>query len=115
MEKGPEIKSENARNIILSYGDQVYYVSRVNICVREGEMRLKAVFYARRAIDNQLQNLELEIDKKLYDILVEYAKLDNFELVLILHIEGKESKLCLMSQNWLKQQLTKKSPDKYVI
>jgi hypothetical protein len=114
MEKGSEIKSENARNVILSYGDQVYFVNRVNVCLGEGEVKYKAVFHAKRVTDNQLQDLELEIDKKLYDMLVEYTKLDNFDLVLILQIEGKESKMCLMSQNWLKQQMAKK-PDKYVI
>jgi hypothetical protein len=115
MKNGPEIRSENARNVILSYSDQVYYVNRVNVRLREREMMCNAVFHARRAIDNQPKDLELEIDKKLYDIFVEYAKLNNSDLVLILHIDGKEPKLCLMSLNWLKQQSAKKGLSKYIV
>jgi hypothetical protein len=77
-------------------------------------MTCNAVFHARRATDNQPQDLELEIDKKLYDIFVEYARLDNFDLVLILRIDGKESRLCLMSLNWLKQQSVKKGLKGYI-
>jgi hypothetical protein len=115
MKKGQEIRSGNARNVILSYSDQVYYVNRVNVCVREHEMKCNAVFHARGAIDNQPQDLELEIDKKLYDIFVEYVKLDNSDLVLILQIDGKESRLCLMSLNWLKQQSVKKGLNRYIV
>ena len=31
-----EVKSENARNVILSYNDTVYYVNSVNVKVQEG-------------------------------------------------------------------------------
>jgi hypothetical protein len=78
-------------------------------------MTCNAVFHARRAIDNQPQDLELEIDKKVYDIFVEYARLNTSNLVLILRIDGEEPRLCLMSVNWFKQQSIKKGLKGYII
>jgi hypothetical protein len=68
----------------------------------------------RRAIDNQPQDLEFEIDKKLYDIFVEYARLDNSDLVFMLRIDGKEPRLCLMNLNWLKKQPKRKGLNEYI-
>ncbi|MCW4007661.1 MAG: hypothetical protein NWF09_03075 [Candidatus Bathyarchaeota archaeon] len=115
MGERSEVKSENAHNVILSYGDTIYFVNRVNVKMQEGVDALKAIFHARRANDGQLQDLEIEINRETYNMLVEYAKLDSGDLILVLHIEGKESKWCLMSENWLKKQSGKKSKTFYIV
>jgi hypothetical protein len=115
MENVSETKSENARFVILSYGEAVYYVNRVNVHLRDGENVYRAVFHAKRAMDNQQEDLDLEINKSMYNILVEYAKLDNADMILILHVEGNKSKWCLMSENWLKRYTNGSIAGKYVI
>jgi len=45
--------------------------------------------------------LDIEISQRVYDMLVEIAKLDP---ILVLHIDGEESKRCVMPENWLKNQ-----------
>lgn len=99
-----EVKSENARNVILSYGEDVYFVSKVNVQIPEGTAKLKAIFHGRRIADNQFKDLNVEISQGVYDVLVEYAKLDKLDLILVLHIDAEGAKYCLMSENWLKNQ-----------
>lgn len=48
MAEHSEVKSENARNVILSYGENVYFVNKVNVEVNEGAEKLRAIFHARR-------------------------------------------------------------------
>lgn len=115
MEEHSEVKSENARNVILSYGDTVYFVNKVNVQFREGVDMLKAVFHARRPKDEQFQDLEVEISQAAYNMLTEYAKLDNFDLILVLRIEGNESKWCLMSEDWLKTQIGENGKVFYIV
>lgn len=115
MGEHSEVKSENARNVILSYGDTVYFVSKVNVQLQEGVDVLKAIFHARRVKDGQLQDLEVEISRATYNMLVEYAKLDNFDLILVLRIEGNESKWCLITENWLKKQVSENSKAYYIV
>jgi len=110
-----EVKSENARNVILSYGDAVYFVNKVNVQFRDNVDMLKAVFHARRAKDGQLQDLEVNISQAAYNMLIEYAKLDNFDLILVLRIEGSESKWCLMSEEWLKKQADGNGKALYIV
>jgi hypothetical protein len=110
-----EVKSEKARSVILSHGDNVYFVSRVNVNYRENDEKHRAVFHAKGLTDNKPRNLELEINSGVYDVLVEYAKLDNSDLILILHVEGDKSKWCLMSENWLKNKENKNAKANYVI
>jgi len=110
-----EVKSENARNVILSYGDAVYFVNKVNVQFREDVDKLKAVFHARKAKDAHFQDLEVEISQAAYNILIEYAKLDNFDLILVLRIEGNESKWCLMSEEWLKKQTGENGTVFYIV
>lgn len=100
-----EVKAENARNVILSYNEKIYYVDGVNVQIQEGADKVKAVFHAKRAGDNSLHDLNIEISKAMYDILMEYAKLDKLDLVMVLQIEGANSKWCLMSEDWLGNQL----------
>jgi hypothetical protein len=99
-----EVKADNARNVILSYNDKVYYVSSVNVAVAEGAEKLKAIFHAKRASDSASEDLDIEINQGTYNILMEYAKLDKLDLVMVLQIEGGSAKYCLMSEEWLKNQ-----------
>jgi hypothetical protein len=100
-----EVKSENARNVILSYNDKIYYVNGVNVQVQEGANKLKAVFHAKCVSDNTNEDLDIEINQATYDILIEYAKLDKLDLIMVLQIEGTSSKWCLMSEDWLRNQV----------
>jgi hypothetical protein len=99
-----EVKSENARNVILTYGESVYFVNKVNIQFSEGKDLLKAVFHARRVADNQPEDINVEIKHNIYDVLVEYTKMDKMDMILVLQLQGTDAKWCLMSENWLKNQ-----------
>jgi hypothetical protein len=110
-----QVKSENARNVILSYQDNVYYVNKVNVQFREGADTLKAVFHARKEKDKHFQDLEFKISPAAYNMLIEYAKLDNFDLILVLCIEGNESKWCLMSEEWLKKRVGENGKVCYIV
>jgi hypothetical protein len=110
-----EVKSDNARNVILSYNDKIYYVNSVNVAVKEGADRLKAVFHAKRASDNTQEDLSIEINQGTYDILMEYAKLDKLDLIMVLQIEGAASKWCLMSEEWLKNQFPSCTGKGYIV
>lgn len=48
--------------------------------------------------------MDIEISQRVYDMLVEIAKLDKLDPILVLHIDGEESKRCVMPENWLKNQ-----------
>lgn len=115
MGEHSEVKSENARNVILSYCDAVYFVNKVNVQFREGVDMLKAVFHARKAKDEHFQDLEVEISQAAYNMLIEYAKLDDFDLILVLRIEGNESKWCLISEEWLKKRFDENGKVFYVV
>jgi hypothetical protein len=110
-----QVTSENARNVILSYRDSVYYVNKVNVQFQEGTDMLKAVFHARKAKDTLFQDLDVKISKAAYNMLIEYAKLDNFDLILVLRIDGTESKWCLMSEEWLKKQVGENGKVSYIV
>ena len=115
MGENSQVTSENARNVILSYRDSVYYVNKVNVQFQEGTDMLKAVFHARKAKDTLFQDLEVKISKAAYNILIEYAKLDNFDLILVLRIDGNESKWCLMSEEWLKKRVGDNGKVSYIV
>ncbi len=99
-----EVKSDNARNVILSYNEKIYYVNSVNVKVEEGVDKLKAIFHAKRASDDTQEDLDIEINHGTYDILMEYAKLDKLDLIMVLQISGGAVKYALMSEDWLKNQ-----------
>ena len=104
MSERIETHSENARPIIMSYNDKLYYVSQVKVHFCDGERLHKAIFHAKTVLDGQLQDLHLDITRKLYNILVEYAKLDNPSIILMLHIEDKGFRWCLLDEKLLRQQ-----------
>jgi hypothetical protein len=110
-----EVKSENARNVILSYNEKIYFVNGVNVKIHEGDEKLQAVFHAKRASDNASQDLDIEINKATYDVLIEYAKLDTLDLIMVIKIDGAESKWCMLSEDWLKNQLSTTSSSAYIV
>ena len=115
MDANSQVNSENARNVILSYRDDVYYVNKVNVQFREGADLHKAVFHARKAKSSTFQDFEVEISQATYKMLIEYAQLDNFDLILVLRIDGKESKWCLMSEEWLKKRVGENGKVCYIV
>jgi len=110
-----EVKSKKSRNVILSYNNKLYFVNGVNVQIEEGVGKINAVFHAKRAIDDESQDLDIEINQGLYDILLEYAKLDKLDLILVLRIEGLSNKWCLMSEDWMKNQPTNLEAPGYVV
>lgn len=110
-----EVKSENARNVILSYNDKIYYVKGVKVQIQEGADKIKAVFHAKRAEDNAAQDLAIEITQSTYDILMEYTKLDKLDLIMVLQIEGSNAKWCLMSEEWLENQFPNVGRASYIV
>jgi hypothetical protein len=109
-----ETRSENTRHIILKYEDKVYHVNRVNVQCSEGKKMYSAVFSAKRLKDNKVIDLDFEISRNLYDVLVKYTKLDDSDLLLVLHVEGDAFKWGFVSENWLRQQ-TESKISRYVV
>ena len=110
-----EVKSGNARNVILNYNETVYYVTGINVQIQDDADKIKATFHAKRASDNETRDLDIEITHSIYDILLEYAKLDKLDLIMVLQIEGASSKWCIMSEDWLKNQIQTGSAAKYIV
>jgi hypothetical protein len=110
-----EVKSDNARNVILSYNEKIYYVSGVNVKVQQDAEMLEAVFHAKRASDNAAEDLNIEITKNTYNMLMEYAKLDKLDLIMVLQIVGSDARWCLMSEEWLQKQYDKVGKSSYVV
>jgi hypothetical protein len=110
-----ETHSESARHIILSYGDRVYYVSTVKVQFCEGQETHKAVFHAKDATGGQLEDLDLDVPQKLYEILVEYTKMGNSDLILVLHVENKEFTWGLVRESWLRRFMSKDTVAGYVV
>jgi len=114
MQGRVETRSENARHVILKYEDKVYHVNRVDVQCSEGKKVYSAVFSAKRLEDNKLLDLDFEISRNLYDVLVKYTKLEDSDLLLVLHVEGNAFKWCFVSENWLRQQAESKI-SRYVV
>jgi hypothetical protein len=114
MKEKVETRSENARHLILKYEDKLYHVNRVTVQRSEKKKSYSAVFSAKRLSDSQLMDLGFEISRKLYDILVEYTKLDDSDLLLVLQVKGSDFKWGLVSEAWLRQQ-TKSKMHRYIV
>ncbi len=110
-----EVKSENARNVILSYQDVVYYINQVNVQIQEGHEKVKATFHGKKIGDTQAKELEMEISQAAYNVLLDYAKLDKRDMMLVLEIADGEAKWCLMDENWLKNQIGMGPKPSYII
>jgi hypothetical protein len=114
MKRREETRSENARQVILKYEDKVYHVNRVNVHCSEGKKMYSAVFSAKRLEDNKSLDLDFKISRDLYDVLVKYTKLEDSDLLLVLHVEGNAFKWCFVSESWLRQQ-TETKVRRYVV
>jgi hypothetical protein len=57
----------------------------------------------------------MEISQAAYNVLVDYAKLDKRDMMLVLEIEEGEAKWCLMDENWLKNQIGMGPKPSYII
>ncbi len=110
-----QTQSENARHLILSYRNKLYYVSGVNVSFREGETAHKAVFHALGVLDNHLQDLEIEIPNRIYELLLEYAKRDDKDLILTLTTDGKDFNHALVSETWLRIYVNERNTKRYVV
>jgi hypothetical protein len=98
----------------LKYENKLYHVDRVTVQRSEEKKNYSAVFSAKRLGDSQLMDLGFEISRRLYDVLVEYTKLDNSDLLLVLHVEGDDFKWGLVSEAWLRQQTASKT-GRYIV
>jgi hypothetical protein len=116
MKERVETRSENARNVILKYENKLYHVDRVTVQHPEDQKKkkLSAVFSTKRLSDSQLMDLGFDISRSMYDVLMEYTKLNNSDLLLVLHVEGDDFKWGLVSERWLRQQ-TDNKVNRYVI
>ena len=114
MKGREETRSENARHVILKYEDKLYHVDRVTVQRSEGKKSYSAVFSAKRLGDSQLMDLGFDISRNLYDVLVEYTKLDDSDLLLVLQVDGGNFKWGLVSEAWLRQQTGSKT-GRYIV
>lgn len=115
MDETVETHSESARHAILSYKDRVYYVSTVRVQFCEGKEMHRAIFHAKDAAGGQLEDLDLDIPQKLYELLVEYTKIGNSDLILVLHVENKESEWGLVRESWLRGFMNKDTVAGYIV
>ena len=103
-----ETRSENARHVILNYENNLYHVDTVNVQNSERKNVYNAVFRAKRVGSDQLVNLAFDISQNLYDVLVEYTKLDDSDLLLVLRVDGKDFKWSFVSESWVRRQVESK-------
>ena len=99
-----ETRSDNARHVILKYENSVYHVDQVNVEFSESTQKYNAVFHAKRVDGGQMVDLDFDINQKLYEVLTEYTKLDDPDVLLVIQIENNEFKYSFVNESWLKQQ-----------
>ncbi|MEM3731126.1 MAG: hypothetical protein QW667_06555 [Candidatus Bathyarchaeia archaeon] len=106
MEKNrSEFRSKNARHVILSYRNAVYYVSSVNVQFIEQGNECVAVFHAKNVANGEFEDIKLTITRRLYDVLVDYVKLNDPNLLLLLYVCGNVCSWYLIDERLLKQWL----------
>jgi hypothetical protein len=115
MEGRTETRSEKARQVILKAEEKLYYVSMVSVRLDEGQKLHKAIFQAQSVQDGQNCHLEFEIPQDLYDVLVEYTKLGNPNLILVLFHENNMFKWTLVDQSWFKHCSSTGNVYRYVV
>ncbi|MDG6223416.1 MAG: hypothetical protein QCH99_09170 [Candidatus Bathyarchaeota archaeon] len=99
-----ETRSDNARHVILKYENSLYYVDQVNVEFSESNQKYNAIFRAKQVDGGQMVDLDFDISQKMYEVLLEYTRLDNSDLLLVLQIENNEFTWSFVSESWLKQQ-----------
>jgi hypothetical protein len=115
MERRTETRSEKTRQVILKAEEKLYYVSMVSVRLNEGQKVHKATFQAQSVQDGRHCCLEFEIQQDLYDVLVEYTKLGNPDLILVLFHENNMFKWTLINQSGFKQCLGTRDVYRYVV
>ncbi|MCW4035312.1 MAG: hypothetical protein NWF03_08110 [Candidatus Bathyarchaeota archaeon] len=109
-----EAKSENARHVILSYGNNLYHIDKVSVQESTADSNYNAVFRAKRLADNQMLELDFEISQKLYDVLMDYTGLDNPDLLLVLYFDNNDFTWRFVSDAWVRQQISSKV-NRYIV
>lgn len=115
MEDRKIIQSENSRHVILSYKNTVYYVSHVNVYFIEGQDECRAIFHARKVLDNVNVDIDLNVNRRLYDLLIEYTQLNNPEVLLVLYVEENNFNWHLISEKWLKRYIKSLNAQMYIV
>jgi hypothetical protein len=100
--------------VIVSYERRVYHVDSVHVNVDHGKSVHNAVFHAKEVSSNVCRDLHFEIPLMLCDVLIEYAKLDNPDAVLVLDVEGTDFRWNVLSEAWLKQKLNVQNIKQYI-
>jgi len=109
-----ETQSDNARHVILKHGNHLYHVDKVNVEFSESTQMYNAVFQAKQVDGGQRVDLDFDISQKLYEVLVEYTKLDDSDLLLVLQFEDNDVKWSFVSESWVKQQ-TENKTHRYIV
>ena len=109
-----ETRSDNARHVILKHDNYLYHVNKVDVEFSESTQVYNAIFRARRVDGGQKVDLDFEISQKLYEVLVEYTKLDDSDLLLVLQIDGNDVKWSFVSESWVRQQSESKT-HRYIV
>jgi hypothetical protein len=86
---------------------------RVHFC--EGRETHKAIFHAKDTAGGELEDLDMDIPQKLYELLMEYTKTDDSDLMVVLHVEGKEFKWGLVSESWLRRYINSNIAAGYIV
>ena len=100
--------------MIVSYDDKVYHIDSVDVNFNKGKELHSAVFHAKEVPANIHRDLHFEIPHMLCDVLIEYAKLDNPDAILVLNIKGGSFRWNVLSGAWLKQTSSIQNVKHYV-
>jgi hypothetical protein len=115
VDRRTETRSEKARQVILKAEEKLYFVNTVSVHLCEGQKVHKATFHAQTVENSQHCDLDFEIPQDLYDTLVQYTKLGNPDLILMLFHEKDTFTWSLISESWLKQYSNMNNIDRYVV
>lgn len=110
-----ETRSENARQVILSYNGKIFYVSMVRVNFCKGSEKHRAIFHVREAKGSPSEDLTMEIPQNLYETLLKYVNMNNADLIFVLQVEGTDFKWAFTSESWLKQHSHKDNFREYVV
>ncbi len=115
MEQETRAAAKNAHQIVLSYNDKIYNVDLVKVRLCEGKNKHNAVFHAKEIHLSQFTDLSLDIPRGLYDALVEYAKLNDPDMILVLNVKNDSYNWNLVSDAWVKQAASAQNTKKYIV
>jgi hypothetical protein len=90
-------------------------VDSVNVQLDEGQRVHKATFHAEAVDDKEHRDLDFEIPQDLFEVLVEYTKLGNPDLVLLLTHQNNSFRWSLLSESRLRQYSDTADLNQYVV